>query len=174
VEIRLPLSDTQLASLDLPIGLVAAPGEALPVLFRASVAGHQQQWQGRLLRLDAAIDPGSRMLFAMAEVDDPYGKGVSSHGMPLAAGLFVEAVIPGRRLERALLIPPAALRPGNKVHLIDEQGRLQTREVDVLSRNDDRVVVGNGLKAGEQVIVSAIRNPVQGMALAAIPAVTTL
>lgn len=170
VEIRLPLSDAQLAALDLPIGFTAAPGAAPGVTLRASVAGRQQTWQGRLLRLDAAIDPGSRMLFAMAEVDDPYGSGASSHGMPLAAGLFVEAVIAGRQLPQALLIPPEALRAGNKVHLVDAAGRLQTREVEVLSRDAQRVVIAAGLEPGEQVIVSTIRNPVQGMALVAMPA----
>src|SRR5690606_8033201 len=132
--------------------------------------GRQQTWQGRLLRLDAAIDPGSRMLFAMAEVNDPYGSGASSHGMPLAVGLFVEAVIAGRNLARALLIPPEALRAGNKVHTVDDAGRLQTREVEVLSRDSERVVVAAGLEPGEQVIVSTLRNPVQGMALVAMPA----
>ena len=88
--------------------------------------------------------------------------------MPLAAGLFVEATIPGRTLDAALLIPPAALRPGNKVHVLDSSGLLATRDVEVLSRSATRVVIGNGLQPGEQVITSAIRNPVQGMALSAI------
>lgn len=168
VEVRLPLSDDQLAALDLPIGFTAETGQELPVTFEATVAGKRHQWQGRLLRLDAALDPGSRMLYAMAEVQDPYASGASAEGMPLAAGLFVEATIPGRELEAALLIPPAALRPGNKVHVLDDDGRLATRDVEVLSRSATRVVVGRGLRTGEQVIVSAIRNPVQGMALAAI------
>ncbi|MEQ9465098.1 MAG: efflux RND transporter periplasmic adaptor subunit [Haliea sp.] len=167
VEIRLPLSDDQLAALDLPIGYTADPGAARRVTLRASVAGRQHTWFGRLLRLDAAVDPGSRMLFAMAEVNDPYGSGASDHGMPLATGLFVEAVIPGRQLSQALLIPPAALRAGNKVHVVDADGRLQTRAVEVVSRGDEVVVIAAGLQAGEQVIVSTIRNPVQGMAVVA-------
>ncbi len=168
VEIRLPLSDDQLAALDLPIGYTAAPGQEPPVILSAIVAGRQHQWQGQLRRLDAAIDPGSRMLYAMAEVQEPYGRGASAEGMPLAAGLFVEATIPGRTLDAALLIPPAALRPGNKVHVLDSSGLLATRDVEVLSRSATRVVIGNGLQPGEQVITSAIRNPVQGMALSAI------
>ncbi|WP_241521098.1 efflux RND transporter periplasmic adaptor subunit [Kineobactrum sediminis] len=169
VEIRLPLSDSQLASLDLPIGFIAAQGEALPVAFSAVVAGREQQWHGHLLRLDAAVDPDSRMLYAMAEVNDPYGKGASVNGMPMAAGLFVEAVIPARKLERALVIPPAALRAGDRVHVVNDKGRLDSRMVTVLHRNSERVVIASGLQQGEQVIVSAIRNAIPGMALLAIP-----
>jgi hypothetical protein len=29
----------------------------------------------------------------------------------------------------------------------------------------ERIIVGSGLAAGEQVVTSAIRNPIQGMAL---------
>lgn len=167
-EIRLALSDAQLASLDLPIGYSAAPGTEHPVILSARVAGREHQWQGRLLRLEAAVDPDTRMLHAMAEVEDPYGSGVSAQGMPLAAGLFVEAVIGGRTVEQALVIPREALRAGDKVHVIDD-GVLATRSVGVLHRSEDQVVLAHGLQPGEQVIISAIRNPVAGMALAAIP-----
>jgi len=95
VEIRLPLNDSQLASLGLPIGFVAAEGEGLAVDVTARVAGREQQWMGELRRLDAAIDPGSRMIFGIAEVRNPYSTGVSDFGMPLAVGLFVNAEISG-------------------------------------------------------------------------------
>ncbi len=113
VEIRLPLNDSQLASLDLPIGFVAAPGEGLSVDITARVAGREQHWEGELRRLDAAIDPGSRMIFGMAEVRNPYGEGVSEFGMPLAVGLFVNAEISGRQIRDAYIIPRHALRAGD-------------------------------------------------------------
>ncbi len=168
VEIRLALSDAQLASLDLPIGYSAAPGTERPVMLSARVAGREHRWQGRLLRLEAAMDPDTRMLYAMAEVEDPYGSGASPQGMPLAVGLFVDAVIGGRTVEQALVIPPEALRAGDKVHVIDD-GVLATRSVGVLHRSEDQVVLAHGLQPGEEVIISAIRNPIPGMALVAIP-----
>lgn len=166
-EIRLPLSDAQLASLNLPIGY-SATDDAHPVTLSTRVAGREHQWQGHLLRLEAAVDPETRMLYAMAEVDDPYGSGASPEGMPLAAGLFVDAVIAGRSLERALVIPREALRAGDKVYVIDD-GVLAIRSVGVLHRSGDQVVLSNGLQPGAQVIVSAIRNPIRGMTLKAVP-----
>ncbi|MEP1595845.1 MAG: HlyD family efflux transporter periplasmic adaptor subunit, partial [Halieaceae bacterium] len=170
VEIRLPLNSGQLASLGLPIGFRAEEGKGLPVRFQAEVAGEQQRWQGKLVRLDASIDPDTRMLFGIAEVQDPYGQGVAESGMPMAVGLFVEAHISGREIPEATIISIEALRAGDMIYLIDDEGVLEMRRVDVAHKNDKDAVITGNLKPGEQVVTSAIRNPVSGMALAAIPA----
>jgi RND family efflux transporter MFP subunit len=167
VEVRLPLDDSQLASLGLPIGYVAE-GEGLPVSLTAVVAGQQQQWQGRLVRLDAAIDPDTRMLYGIVEVASPYERNVSASGMPLAVGLYVEATILGRELEDAYVIPSDALRAGNVIFLINPRGRLEIKPVAVLHHSASGAVIDGDLTAGEEVITSPVRNPVQGMALVAI------
>ena len=164
VEVRLALNNRQLASLGLPIGYTAEPGGGLDVTLHAAVAGREHVWQGKLVRLDASVDPDTRMLYAIAEVVDPYGA-AASDGMPLAVGLFVEATIEGARLDDAVSIPASALRAGNIVYLVNEQGRLEIREVQVAHASQQQVVIAGGLEAGEQVVTSAIRNPVKGMAL---------
>ncbi len=165
VEIRLPLNDSQLASLALPIGYTAPAGEGMPVTLSATVAGQRQTWSGRLVRLDASVDPDTRLLYAIAEVIDPYGANVSDKDMPLAVGLFVDAEIAGRELAAAISIPSSGLRAGDVVFLVNPEGRLEVREVDVIHTGAERVIVGSGLAAGERVVTSAIRNPIEGMAL---------
>ena len=168
VEIRLPLSDSQLAALGLPIGYTAPEGGGLDVDLRADVAGRNHQWTGKLVRLDASIDPDTRMLYAIAEVRDPYGENASATGMPLAVGLFVDATISGRQVANAVSIPSSALRAGDVVFLINDDGRLEIRNVDVAHVGAGTAVVMSGIEPGEQVITSAIRNPIQGMALSRI------
>jgi RND family efflux transporter MFP subunit len=167
VEIRLPLNDSQLAALGLPIGYTAPPDGGLNVDFSAVVAGETQHWQGKLVRLDASIDPSTRMLYASAVVLDPYGKNTSNLGMPMAVGLFVEAKITGREMNDAHIIPRSALRAGNIVFVI-EDNTLQVRQVTVAHSSSERAVISTGLEVGERVITSPIRNPVQGMALTAV------
>jgi RND family efflux transporter MFP subunit len=164
VEIRLPLNDSQLSALGLPIGYTAPEGEGMDVDFSATVAGKIQQWHGKLVRLDASIDPTTRMLYASAMVLDPYGKSASNNGMPMAVGLFVEAKITGRELPDAYTIPRSALRAGDLVFLIKD-GKLEVREVTVAHSSSTRAIISEGLMEGEKVIVSPIRNPIQGMAL---------
>ncbi len=168
VEVRLPLDNAQLASLGLPIGYVAGPGGGPPVRFSTEVAGRVQHWRGHLVRVDAAVDPDTRMLYATAELEDPYGANVSAEGMPMAVGLFVDALIQGRRVENAITLPRPALRAGQIVYLINAEGLLEVRRVQVAHSTADSAVISAGIRAGEQVVTSAIRNPIAGMPLQAI------
>jgi hypothetical protein len=68
----------------------------------------------------------------------------------------------------AVSIPSSALRAGDIVFLINDDGRLEIRNVDVAHVGGGSAVVVSGIEAGEQVITSAIRNPIQGMALSRI------
>lgn len=163
VEVRLPFTDQQLAELDLPIAYSAARYEDAPrVTLHARLAGEQRNWQGRIVRTDAAIDNQTRLFHAIVEVIDPYGSG-SDQGVPLPVGLFVEASVEGRKLANALVIPRAALRGANSVYALDGENRLVVRTVTVLSSNADRVVLADGIEEGERVIVSPVRSVREGM-----------
>lgn len=170
VEIRLPLTDKQLGALGVPIGYTASAGESgLPVDLTAEVAGQRYTWPGRLARLDASIDPTTRVIYATAEVTNPYDVDNRPNHMPLAVGLFVDAMISGRIVEDAIRIPAAGLRAGDRVFVLNAEGRLEIHEVDVIYRNSSQAVLNTGIIApGAQVVVSAIRNPIPGMALEAI------
>lgn len=168
VQVRLPLNNRQLSSLGLPIGYAAESDAAPLVDFTADVAGVTQHWTGRLARIDAAVDPSTRLIYATAEVDDPYGQGQSEQGMPLAVGLFVEAEIAGRLLENTVRIPSKGLRPGNQLFVVDSSGLLDIRTAEVAHATSEHAIISEGLRPGERLIVSALRNPISGMALSTI------
>jgi len=168
VEIRLPLTDVQLGALGVPIGYVAEDGPGLPVDLAATVAGEQHRWSGWVTRLDAAVDPTTRVVYATAVVHNPYDVDLTSGEMPLAVGLYVDAAVSGRIVDDAVSIPAAGLRAGDRVFILDEDGALDVRKAEVIHRNGERVILAAGVEEGEQVIVSAIRNPIPGMSLEAI------
>lgn len=167
VEVRLPLTDAQLASLGLPIGY-KAEDSGLPVALEATVAGQRQEWQGHLTRLDASIERETRLIYGIAEVDRPYAENVSQLGMPLAVGLYVNATIHGRDLADAVVIPREALRAGDQAFVVNARGRLEVRDVVVSHSDPERAVIAQGLQVDEQVVVSSVRNPIDGMALHAL------
>jgi multidrug efflux pump subunit AcrA (membrane-fusion protein) len=81
--------------------------------------------------------------------------------------MFVEARIEGRKLSTSVVLPRSALHVGGRVFVLDEEERLDIRELEILEAGRDQVVVAGGIFAGERVIVSPIELPVQGMALRA-------
>lgn len=168
VEVRLPLTDSQLAELNLPIGFVASAQHQAPkVTFSANLGGEDHEWVGRVVRTHASVDQQTRLMYAVAQVEDPYGLAVDSTGMPLAVGLFVSAEIEGVKPQNALVMPRLALRSEDKVYVIKDE-KLEIRTVDVLSTTEDQVIVTSGVEPGEQVVTSPVRGAYDGMGAVAI------
>ena len=140
----------------------AADREGPAVFLSAEFAGSRRRWTGRIVRVEGEIDPVTRMVHIVAQVDDPYGTGVSD-GVPLAVGLFVEAEIAGRVLDDVVVLPRTALRTANTILVVDTEHRLRFRTVDVLRVTRDQVIIGGGLDAGERVCVSNLEAVTDGM-----------
>lgn len=156
-EVRLALSDADLARLDLPIAYVAKSGaEAADVRITNTIGGKVRAWHGKIMRTDSTYDTQTRSLFAIAEVADPYGKGAADGGYPLAPGLFVDARITGKTLEDVITFPRDGLRPEDKVFVVNDKGFAESRDVIVLDVNPDRAVIATGVAPGELVILSPL------------------
>ena len=163
VEVRLPLTDTQLAELNLPLGFMSnAMVEAPEVKFSAAMGNREYSWTGSIVRIDAAVDQNTRLIYATAEVNDPYGLSATK-GMPMAVGMFVTAEIEGITAQAAMVMPRMALRNQDKVYVINAENRLEIRTVSVMSTSEDRVLVSSGVTPGERVVTSTIPNAVDGM-----------
>jgi RND family efflux transporter MFP subunit len=166
-EIRLPLPDRELAYLDVPLAGVRAGAEEAPesaagpsVTLRAEFAGRAHEWEGRIVRTEGELDPRSRMVHVVARVADPYGEASEA---PLAVGLLVEATIAGRSVPNAYVLPRTALRPDDRIYVVDGKAQLRFRDVEVLRTESDRIVVGKGLVPGDRVCVSPLAAAVDGM-----------
>jgi len=164
VDVRLPLTDVELTKLSLPLAFVATEENIGPrVELSATVLGKPRTWSGRITRTDSAIDPTTRVLFAFVEVQEPYGAG-SDDGMPLLVGLFVQALVQGKDLPGALVIPRSALRGNNEVYLADGD-KLRIIEVQVASSDRDVAIITAGLSKDAPVITSPVRGAVDGLAI---------
>ena len=159
VEIPLPLSNRQLEYVDLPErfrrdkGAEIAPGAVVSI--EADIGRTTYQWQGRLVRVEGAIDTQSRQLFVVAQVDDPYARGPQGRP-PLRIGQFVRARIQGRTLNDVFVLPRAALREGSQVLIVDESSHLQRKTVSVAWSDEERVVISEGLEEGDVVTLTSL------------------
>jgi len=183
-EVRLPVQIDELSYLDASFVRLDPREEFEPgargALVRLSgrLGGRELAWEARLVRAEAAIDEQTRMLHVVARIDDPYllelkpneEDGVVPERVPLPAGLFVSAEIEGRSVTDVFVIPVLALRDGDRVFVRDEEGRLRVREVSVLRRDRDEIVIDEGLDAGDHVIVSPLRIYSEGMLIRTLPA----
>ncbi len=162
-EVRLPVPDDQLAYLDLPLSFRNNPhhNSGPDVRFRATFAGQEHTYMGRIVRVEGEIDTRSGMIALVGRVDNPYHQR-DRNTPPLAVGMFVTAEIMGHRAENVVVIPRTALRGKNRV-LVVTGNRLYYRTIDILRADAEKVIVRSGLKSGEQLCVSSLDTVVDGM-----------
>jgi len=164
VEVRLPLTDRQVALLNLPLHYRSDDSAAeLPaVTLRATFGNRDWEWQGRIMRTDASIDENSRVVYAVAEVQEPFARGPGDERPPLVPGMFVSATIEGRSQEAVTSLPRSALRNDTSVMLVDSRQQVEGRAVSVLQSEGGQVWV-QGLLRGDRVIVREPTVTVAGM-----------
>jgi RND family efflux transporter MFP subunit len=163
-EVRLPIPDEDLAPLGLAVDFEAdGLATGAPVTLTAGLGGRSFSWAARVMRTEGELDPRTRMVTVVAQVDDPYGRRGASHEAPLPVGLFVEARIDGRQVEDAIVLPRTALRGTNQVLVVDVEDRLRFRDVSVARRDRGQVVVAGGLEPGERVLLSRLEAVTDGM-----------
>ena len=90
-EVRLPLTDLDLAFVDLPgaseLAQSGVSKDGPTVMLTATQKGRSQTWQARIVRTEGVVDESSRVTYAVARIDDPYA--LHSDGIPLPMGTFV-------------------------------------------------------------------------------------
>lgn len=158
-EVRMPLSDNDLAFLQLP---TTAGGE-VSVTLSARVAGKDVQWQGRLARDEGVLDSQSRVIYAIAEVNDPYLRGQGQHSETLKFGRFVQAEIIGDRGENMVVLPRHVLRLDGTVLVITDERKIKVTEVSVQRADESFVYINAGLRQGDMVAMSTVPNAYDGM-----------
>ncbi|MBG87207.1 MAG: efflux transporter periplasmic adaptor subunit [Verrucomicrobiales bacterium] len=164
-EIRLPLSNQQLAHVDVPEayrGENVSRAQSEPEVELTTRLGQQEFiWHGRIVRAEGAVDTRSRQLFVVAQVDDPYGRKDTGQP-PLKVGMFVRAKIQGKTMERAFVIPRESVRHDGEILLIDPENKLSRHAVEVAWRDSKNVVVTGGVKPGSLLCLTSLPFAVNG------------
>jgi RND family efflux transporter MFP subunit len=167
-EVRLPLTDADLAFVDLPdTREIAQTGGSLSgphALLTAVQRGQLQSWDSIVVRSEGVVDEKNRVTYAVAQIADPYARHArDTRAVPLPVGTFVSARIAGVTADNVIRVPRLALRGADRLMFIDEESRLQLRTVDVLRTDADYAYLSGGAKSGERIIVTAIDAPINGM-----------
>lgn len=161
VEIRLPLTDNDMAMMN-KVEFSSAV-DAPKIVLSALVAGQTVTWNADLVRSEGVVNQLNRSQYVVAQVADPYGIIRPASGPVLLVGTFVRASIAGKTLSNVFRVPRHAMLEGKQVALVDAQSRLRLTSVKTTFGDDDFYYVSAGLKAGDEVIVSAIGTAIEGM-----------
>jgi RND family efflux transporter MFP subunit len=148
VDVALPLNDSQLAALKLPMNANVALG--IPVILSTAFGGREWQWQAQIRRVQAVVDRQSRTVNAIAEVLQPFESEISGRP-PLTPGMFVRAEIPTPPNPNLVQLPASALRSDNTVLVVGTGEKLVRQPVTVQRRTEQWAWV-SGLTEGSRIV----------------------
>lgn len=121
-------------------------------------------WEARLSRVGEAEDPQTRTRGFIVTVDRPYEKVEVSRRPPLIRNTFVAVELRGQAKTGLIPVPRTALHDGS-LYLVNAEQRLEIRTVKTAFVQGDMAVVREGLKPGEQVVLSDLSPASAGMLL---------
>ena len=161
VLIPLPLTDTELSYLGLPLGYESKKYLDGPkVIFRSFISRKNIEWTGRITRTSGSIDSLTRLVYAYAEVINPYDQ-----TPPLVIGTYVDAEIEGNFISGGFVISNAAIKNGNEIYLIDENNKLKIKTIEVVGTENEDVIIFGDINENDMIVVSTLNTVFEGMEL---------
>ena len=165
-EVRLPLTDADLAFVEMPdaAAITASGGADGPtVTLSATQKSKRVEWSATIVRTEGVVDESSRVTYAVARVSDPYRLHTDGNALPM--GTFVAAVIQGATAEGIMRVPRGVVRGADELLFVDENNTIRIRTVKIVRSDADYVYVSDGAVPGERVVLTALQTPVNGMAV---------
>lgn len=117
--------------------------------------------EGKVIRLHGQLDNRNRTATVLVSVDNPFDVGAKE--LPLLSGAYVEVEIHGDIHQDVVRIPRGAFREGHYVWIVTPKAKLHKREVEVGWKEQENVVISSGLSSGDEIVVSPISFPLEGM-----------
>ena len=98
------------------------------------------QLEGRVIQLEAELEPGGRMARVVVEIPDPLQQARESEA-PLMIGEYLEAVIHGRTLKDLTAVKREYMHDGQQIWLVDENGRLSIQTPERVWADEEHVAI---------------------------------
>ncbi|MFM7182801.1 MAG: efflux RND transporter periplasmic adaptor subunit [Verrucomicrobiales bacterium] len=138
-------------------------GKAPAVRFFTSAGGRRAEWKGEVVRTEGNVDRTSRSLQFVGSI--PSSNMTSDTGIPLLPGLFVDAAIEGRVLEKVTRLPRVALLDDRRVLIVDKENKLRFRDVEIAWSDRKDIYVSGGLEPDERVCITTVESVIDGETL---------
>lgn len=131
--------------------------------------------RGKLARSEGVVDSQTRLTKLVGLVNHCFANPFSQEQVkePLSVGQFVNLKLHGASRD-VFVIPDSAFRTQNTILVVNEENRLQVRQVDTIYRSDKEVWVNDGLANGEKVCITPIEIIANGMEVQLVNSVSDL
>ncbi len=129
-----------------------------------SYGNDQYEQSGTVIKLLGDLSSEGRMARILVSIPDPLNLiDPEINRPPVLIGEYVRIKIMGKEIPDVFRIPRSALRDNETVWIAQKDGILSIRQVNPVWGDNDTVLLNQGVNNGEQMIVSDLGTPVNGM-----------
>ena len=165
-QIHLPLSDAQMALVDIPYQFAGnlAPMQGPQVILRGEYGEANYFWQGRITGTEGGVNARNRLSYIIASISKPFASDPDQPKRPpLTVGKFIEAEIEGAEFKDTFILPREALHNTTQILTLDKDQRISIKDIEILYRGRDNVYIKSGLNSGDFVVLTPMDVVVDGM-----------
>ncbi len=120
--------------------------------------------QGTVVELLGDVTQNGRMARVLVSIADPLElENPTRVRRPLLLGEYVRVEIEGPELHDVIALPRHTIREGTRVWVKNAENQLEIRPVEVVLSRKDTVLIGQGLRDGEEVITSELSAAIPGL-----------
>lgn len=143
------------------------PGGPSAVTVAVATGEGTVSMKGVALRSLGRLDPEGRMARVLISVRDPLklDEALNAGRGALLLGSYVRLQVDAGILENVFAIPRYALRENNRVWVRDSTGNLAIRQVEVVWRRQEDVLVRDAFVPGDRLVTTHLSSVIPGMPL---------
>jgi RND family efflux transporter MFP subunit len=135
--------------------------EKVPVIIEWTGMPDACRWTGKIIRIEK-FNSETRTLTLIVVPEKCISK--AKEPFPLVSGMFCKVTFTGKGLPGLVRIPWVALQLDNNIFVVDENGIINERDVEIYSCYGDQVIVSSGLKDGDKIVAQKVpRGIINGM-----------
>jgi len=124
-----------------------------------TIGGKEFRYKAVIDRIGAQITSNRGGVEVIAKLDGPVNDSA------LRPGAFVEIIVPDKSFEDQFRIPETALYDDDTIYVVVD-GKLQRREVSLLARDGDYIILQGEFVQGDEILTTRIAEISQGLAVA--------
>ncbi|MBD1555517.1 HlyD family secretion protein [Vibrio sp. S9_S30] len=148
------------------------PTEGIQASIELTSGSLVANWTAKVARVSETVASNQATVGVILEIEQDYRQLMPKNSPPLVNGMFVKAKIIGQE-NPSWVIPERALH-GNRIYIKDDQDTLVIKNVTVLYRRDNQVIVDGDLEQGDALILNDLLPAIEGMKLKSAQALEAL
>ena len=126
-------------------------------------------WPATIERVDSVIDPKTRLVNVIAEVQNPFN--TETHASALRVGTFVTTEFMGKTMDSLYALPASAVLADKSVYIVNAENTVDILQAQIAHRNPSSVLVYlpsadkqfiNVISQGQSALVAGLKVTQQG------------